>query len=296
MSTVEQRVDEISNNTNLSMETEVTSAKLESTGMCRLNCKFCYNSTMMKNDERQRFITEEDFNLMIDALDKLGSIKEVGMFYMGESLYHPNLAHFYKVLKEKGYFTFLTTNAVVFKQEEFDEIVKYVDSVKVSWNYRDYDDFYEKTGQPKKLYDKMKSNLVSIYLKCNEMEKQFTVSTVLDKGKIPEDYKDNLPIDCERYYMPVQSQCGVYKPGKPGVVGEYYKQFSPPPCWSLFRGFYVDCELNVRTCAYGHMPEHILMNLKDGFSKEKYYSLKKRYMKDHLSGKIPNICKNCITV
>ena len=82
------------------METEVTSAKLESTGMCRLNCKFCYNSTMMKNDERQRFITEEDFNLMIDALDKLGSIKEVGMFYMGESLYPPNLAHFYKVLKD----------------------------------------------------------------------------------------------------------------------------------------------------------------------------------------------------
>ena len=110
---VKDRVNAISENSNLAVGTPYTTAKVELCGICTLNCAFCYNKNMIDANERQKIISEDDFNIVLKALEDIRTIKEVGLFYMGESGLHPQLAHFYKKLKDKGYFTYLTTNGTV---------------------------------------------------------------------------------------------------------------------------------------------------------------------------------------
>ena len=278
---IKERVDKISDTSNLSIDTKVTTAKLEATGICNMDCIFCFNHVMKQNKQRQRFITDKDFSIMLDALDKLETIKEVGMFYMGESTIHPKLPYFYKVLKNHNYFTYLTCNN--FNLNILSKAIPYIDSVKISFN-TEYDD-----TQIKKI-----ESLYNLLHSCN---KTLSISSVIQPHENKDTYlryNNTIPHD-EWYYLPMQTQGGTIDIGVDGVVGEYDKQSSPIPCWSLFKGFYVDCELNVRTCCYGHHDTHILMNLeKEKFSKKEYYNRKRLYMKDHLEHRIPSICSSCI--
>lgn len=290
------RIDSIADTFNLSIDTPVTTAKLEATGICNMDCRFCYNKTMREKKERQRFITKNDFSLMLDALLKLETIKEVGMFYMGESVFHPDLVYFYKTLKEYNFFTYLTTSFGVMMIDKLSPCIRYIDSLKISWNFKNYYDFHEKTGRTLEEFTRFIYSINKIYDIVHHYNKKLSISTVLDYNESINDYDfilSKLKYD-EHYFLPVQSQGGTYKEGKQGVVGEYNKQSSPLPCWSLFKGFYVDCEMNVRTCAYGHMKEHILMNLYNGFSKEEYYKQKRKYLILHINGIIPTICKKCL--
>ena len=111
---ITKRVNAISDNHNLSVNTPMTTARIELTGFCPFNCRFCYNQVMVKNKERQKSMTKEDFQIALDAVDAIGTIKEVGLFYMGESGIHPNLAEYYKQVKDKGYFTYLRQMHLLF--------------------------------------------------------------------------------------------------------------------------------------------------------------------------------------
>lgn len=291
---ITRRVNAISDTSTISLEDKMTTARIEVTGSCTLNCKFCYNSTLKKNNIRQKMMNRDAFLKVVNELDNVGTIKEVGCFYMGEPGMHPLLEDFYKILKDKGYFTYLTTNGTVIKN--ILPAIPYIDSLKVSWNYIDVEDFIRKTGMDDKTgpfyYRIIKSNMKTLYNKCHECGKSLAVSTVVDYGEHPRDYTmilKILPYD-EHYFMPVQNQCGLYRNGEGGVVGEYYHQAHKIPCWSLFRGFYVDVDLNVRTCSYGHTDEHILGNIRTGYDLSKL----EEYKKDHLNGIIPSICKSCI--
>ena len=297
---ITKRVNAISDNHNLSVNTPMTTARIELTGFCPFNCRFCYNQVMVKNKERQKSMTKEDFQIALDAVDAIGTIKEVGLFYMGESGIHPNLAEYYKQVKDKGYFTYFTTNALIICHTL--QAIPYIDSLKVSWNYKDENDFFAKTGlhviRQAKTYSSVLEHISKLYIASHKAGKKLSISTVLDAGESPEDYKpilSQLTYD-EHYFMPVQTQCGVYKEGLGGVVGEYYNQASLVPCWSLFKGFYIDCDLNVRTCSYGHTKCHVLGNLKSGFDKDKLL-LKRKHLLASLSNdmsKLPDICKNCL--
>ena len=286
---ITKRVNTISNNSAISLSDKMTTARIELTGVCTLDCKFCYNHTLKKTRTRQKFLNKEDFLLVVKTLDKIGTIKEVGCFYMGESGLHPNLDDYYKSLKSRGYFTYLTTNGTSIKN--ILDAIPYIDSLKVSWNYRNQKDFVAKTRSDPGFYEIIQYNIKKLYFTSHKHGKKLSLSTVVDYGEKPEEYRSilsTLPYD-EHYYMPVQTQCGVYKSGKGGVVGEFYHQASKIPCWSLFRGFYVDVDLNVRTCSYGHTDAHILGNIKTGFDLEKL-SLKKQ----HLAGIVPEMCVECI--
>jgi hypothetical protein len=57
---------------------------------------------------------------------------------MGESGLHPKLYNFYKKIYN-NYYTFLTTNGTIISN--ILPAIKYINSLKVSWNYSDEDDF-----------------------------------------------------------------------------------------------------------------------------------------------------------
>ena len=287
MQTVKERVDMISRNDNLSLNTPQTTAKIEISGFCSLNCKFCYHKIMKENIERQRFMTDKDFHTVMEHIETFyPNIKEIGLFYMGESGLHPKLAEFYKELKDRGYFTYLTTNGTV--RTNVMKAIPYIDSLKVSWNYRNRADFCEKTGEGRIWYDQIRKNINILYLICKSLNKPLAISTVLDTEK--EDYAESLKglkYD-EHYWIPLQTQGGTIEKGYDGVVGEDDNKVSPIPCWSLFKGLYIDADLNVRTCCYGHGKLNVLYKIGD----EVVSSDKEKT--SHLLGIIPEMCKQCL--
>lgn len=289
MNSIVDRIINISDNSNVTVDDTPIIVKIELTGNCTLGCSFCFNQIMRKNKLRQKFMTDEDFNLCLLYIDKIPTIKEVGLFYMGESTLHPKLVEYYKRLKELGYFTFLTTNGTHIG--ELLKAIPYIDSLKVSFNYKDDQDFSIKTGLPRRFYYDIADNISTLKEECHKNNKKLYGSTVLDSEE--EVYLDNPVIKRfdEHYFIPLQNQGGLLKRGANGVLGEYKHQVKAIPCWSLFKGLYIDVDLNVRTCCYGHTVNHILFNLKDS-----KWNLKKLQdiRIEQLSGKIPDICKECL--
>lgn len=81
--------------------------------------------------------------------------------------------------------------------------IPYVDSLKVSWNYKDITDFRKKTGQNERMYETIIENIKTFYEICHINKKKLAVSTVLDCNK--EDYEEaisNLRFD-EHYWIPL---------------------------------------------------------------------------------------------
>ena len=290
---VQERVEKISQNQNLSLDTPYTTAKIELTGICTLQCAFCYNQQMRRDNNRQKFLSQESFKLILDNLAQIPTLKEVGLFYMGESGLHKDLALFYRMLKERGYFTYLTTNGTV---DKIIEAIPYIDSLKVSWNYKNFSDFLFKTRSSPTEYFCIKDNIKFFKAICHFYGKELAVSTVLDGDR--KDYRhelEQLDFD-EHYWIPLQNQGGSCIFGMGGVVGEDDHKVSPVPCWSLFKGIYIDVDLNVRTCCYGHREKHILGNLKGEplpkiLGSERLLQIKQ----EHLNGNIPDICKECLS-
>ena len=288
-----QRINSASDNSSVSLNTSPTLAKIELTGKCTLSCRFCNNANMRKYNQRQGLLSSKDFNLILENLKSIPSIKEIGLFYMGESGLHPQLSEFYKRLKECGYFTFLTTNGTYIKYVL--EAIPYIDSLKVSWNYKDLADFIEKTGVSAQVYFSIQKNIDTLYKECHKHNRTLAISTILDsEEKMYDGILKQLKFD-EHYFIPLQNQNGIEENGAPGVVGESINPVKPIPCWSLFKGVYVDVDLNVRTCCYGHDKIHIIGNLREEklsnlISDEKLI----RYKKSHLSNKIPSICTLCL--
>lgn len=291
--TVQDRVQLISDNTNLSLDTKITTAKIEITGVCTFKCHFCYQNTMIAKNERQKFMTDTEFNQVLEYLKLYPDLKEVGLFYMGESGLHPKLADYYKQLKGLGYFTYLTTNGTCL--ESVKKAIPYIDSLKVSFNYLldGSNDINEITGTNYIPITKIIDNINIFAKECKKYNTEFALSTVIDETKYNKESHnktmDYLFPNIFHYYIPLQTQGGYNNEGLGGVVGETESKVNQIPCWSLFKGLYIDVDLNIRTCCYGHTDKHILGNIKD----MKVVN-KKELLQQHLFNQIPDMCKECI--
>ena len=297
MSNIVDRMKDKHNNTNLSMNTDINIAELELTGACELNCRFCYNRILKQKGIRQNYVDEDGVKIFLSTIKKMPSIKEVGLYGLGESTLHPHLAKYYKMMKEAGYFTYLTTNGV--KIAHLIPAIKYIDSLKFSWNYKDENDFHAKTGADHKTMYTILSNINNIYQLFSNIT-DISISVVLDIGDQVSDFKYMLSkIKCKNvFFVPVLTQGGIYGAGKtggPNIVEDGFKKSMP--CWTLFKGLYVDCNLNVRTCPYGNNDSkqytHILGNLKKD-SLEDILKERDKYKQMHLNGDCPIICKKCL--
>ena len=290
---IKERIDNVSRNDNLSLDTKPVMAKVELTGKCTLSCGFCANSAMRENNIRQKFLSEDEFELILKEVKSVPSIKELGLFYMGESGLHPKLCNFAQKAKEAGYFVFLTTNGTVINN--IIKAVPYIDSLKVSWNYKNEADFIGKTGCTSAGFNLVIENIAKLCDECHKHNKTLAVSTVLDAS--PDDYIDvlkKLKYD-EHYYIPLQNQGGTNEYGATGVIGQADNPVKPVPCWSMFKGVYIDVDLNARVCCYGHEEQHIIGNLRDNslgnlINDEGLCKWKKQ----HLENKIPEICSKCL--
>ena len=67
---IKDRIDRIADNTNLSLNTKYTTCKIEISGMCNLNCSFCYEKELKKYGKRQRYMLPDDLKLILDVLEE----------------------------------------------------------------------------------------------------------------------------------------------------------------------------------------------------------------------------------
>lgn len=288
--TIKERVDQISQNIDLNLKQFPTSAKIEISGKCSLSCNFCYQNKMKSQHIRQKIMSNNVFDKVLSFIQTIPTLKEVGLFYMGESGLDNNLAQKYKIIKNLGYFTYLTTNGTI-KQSILDAI-PYIDSLKVSWNYRDVSDFVAKTNSTEKAFYQIVANIAAFANRCHLYQKELTVSTIVDTCK--DDYINSLKLLSfdQHYWLPLQTQYDVNMNGVGSVVGQYDNQSSQIPCWSLFKCLYIDVNGDVRQCCYGHTDDHVLYNI---YSVRSFYLPQKLLdlRRQQLDGTIPNICKRC---
>lgn len=278
MSRIKDKAEKVMRNDDITIETKPTIARIELTGKCTLECSFCVNKDLKKDNLRQNYLTDEDFDLIIDSLLDAKTITDVGMHYVGESGLHPRIAHYCKKLKEAGFNTYLTTNGTTVRN--LLKAIPYIDNLEVSWNYKDSDDFENKTGRDEDVYVRIINNIHTLWNECHKRDKKLALATILEDGSQRNEYAviSLLPHDEHRFITLEEKQ------GKQSQL----------PCWSLFKGVYIDTDLNLRTCTYGHNNEHILGNLRvDTIDDilENATPIKEQQLKNE----VPKICEKCFS-
>ena len=231
------------------------------------------------------------YKKVLDFLKSIPTLKEVGLFYLGESALCKDLATYYKMLKEIGYFTYLTTNGTIY--DPVAAALPYIDSLKISWNYSDIFDFKKKTNGTDVQYCNIMQNIDKLHELCQHYNKRLSVSTIND-GDREKYYAALKQLKYhDHYWIPLQTQCGTIENGEDGVVGEDDCKSSNLPCWSLFNCIYIDVDGNVRSCCYGHEKQHVMYSALDV---SKFYLCDKHLnmRKQHLERTVPNECKSCL--
>jgi hypothetical protein len=107
------------------------------------------------------------------------------------------------MLKNAGYFTFLTTNGTIL--QTVINAIPYIDSLKVSWNYTNINDFKLKTNANIDMYSYIQNNIFKFYEECHKYGKKFNISTVLDTNKHDYDIELNKLKYDEHYWIPLQT-------------------------------------------------------------------------------------------
>ena len=72
-SAVKDRVDRISNNKDITMNTPYTTCKIEVCGICNMKCEFCYEKELARSNTRQKKMNIEDLKLVLDTLKRESS-------------------------------------------------------------------------------------------------------------------------------------------------------------------------------------------------------------------------------
>lgn len=269
-------------------------AKIEVSSVCTLSCNFCYAKEILKKEPyRHGFMELDELKIVLDVLkDKYKNLREIGLFFLGEPGIHPDLGEMYEYVKNQEFFTFLTTNGC---HELPEKVVENVDSLKISWNYKDHNDFIIKSNaRDHNVYFRIIDNINKSYEMVHKYNKELSISTILHPDDTPTDYSKSLKLlkYDNHYFIPLQNQGGYFEYGDDGVLGNTSCLRKAMPCWSLIKGVYVTKDLSVRPCCYGHTP---ILSFIDHHKKvlvEK--NDKHKMIKDHLNGIIPAYCKDCL--
>lgn len=301
-SLIVDRIDKASDNTNLTgTDDDVVLAKIEVSSYCNLNCKFCSKSYIGEHDVYRinRTMGLYQFKEIISVLkSRYKNLKEIGLFYIGEPGYNPNLKEMYSYLKDNGFFTFLTTNGTL--SRFIIDAIPFIDSIKVSWNYMNKEDYINKVGDTILSYNHLINDINYLYKECHKHNKTLTISTVLDDEKNIKLYEKEIMNKLNydfHYWIPLQNNGGYLDYGSDGVLGSYTKQRKPIPCWSLFKAVYVDSLGNIRPCCYSHkMKCGVIKNNTIRFATEEKddFVVESNMKKLQLEGKIPDQCRECL--
>lgn len=234
------------------------SVKIELTRNCNYRCSFCVNSTLADKGH----MPEEKYREYIRKIRDAG-VKELGVFYFGESFIVPWLPKAIKYAKEIGFeYVFLTTNGSLATGAKVKECMEAgLDSLKFSLNYADKEQFEEIARVKGKNLDNAIKNIEDAHrvreeggYKCG-----LFVSYIEYTGAQGDKMKATLdrvrPFVDEIYALPLFNQAGnieqeawEFVGGNPGRAAN---PVPPVPCWALFREGHVNFNGTTNACCFG---------------------------------------------
>lgn len=256
------------------------SVKIELTGRCNYRCSFC-NLTNREHQPKKSDDMCLDFFKHITRQMYDHGVQEIGLFYVGESFYVPELlADACRYLKkELGMpYVFLTTNGSLAGERALHSVFDAgLDSLKFSITST-FEDFEETVGVKLKMYEQALANLKTAYEireRCKYKVKLYASSIQYDDEQA-EKMEALLneyvrPYVDEHYYLPLYTfGAGAiereeeleWKP-TPGNTGRVGGQVSPLPCWCVATEGHVRHDGSVSFCGFGSDDRFDVANLHD---------------------------------
>ena len=281
------------------------SVKIELTANCNYRCQFCVKSIRPDNGEMDR-----KFYSRIIREMKTAGVKELGVFFIGESFLCQWLPDAIAEAKEVGFeYVFLTTNGSAAKPAMVEKcIAAGLDSLKFSLNFYDAKQLSEvaRVGEPyfAKAIGAVKS--AKAIRDTGEYSCGIYASSIAFDGEQGEKMRSLVaeikPFVDEHYWLPLfsmreASERAGMKPivGNPGRLA---KMREPLPCWSAFTEGHITKDGKLVACCFGAGldSDMIMADLNEvsfevGWNSRKFQILREAHLAKDVTG---TPCESCV--
>ncbi len=282
------------------------SVKIELTRKCNFKCAFCMNSA--QNASEKDHMKQETFERLVLEMREAG-VKELGVFYFGESFMVKWLPEAIKFAKDAGFeYVFLTTNGSIAIPAKVKECMEAgLDSLKFSFNYADEEQFVEIARVRSTFYQKMKNNMKEAYRIREEGNYNcgLFASYINYDGEQGEKMKAAVaemePYTDEIYALPLYNQASFidnddwsFSAGNRGRAGN----MAPPlPCWAVFQEGHINFDGTMNACCFAvhddfNMADLTNKSFMEGWNSEKFQNLRKAHLAKDLRG---TACQYCMS-
>jgi uncharacterized Fe-S cluster-containing radical SAM superfamily protein len=234
------------------------SVKIELTANCNYKCAFCVKSLRPENGEMDRAF----YSRMVRELHDAG-VKELGLFYIGESFLCKWLPEAIKEAKDVGIpYVFLTTNGSACTASLVKRVMESgLDSLKFSLNFASEHQFADVTGVNTSLYRRAIYNLKV----ARQIRDDGGYGCGLYASSIAFDGEQGVlmrklvaeiaPVVDEHYWLPLYGMGGASKEAgwqpQPGNPGRLDAMRPPLPCWSAFTEGHITATGKLSACCFG---------------------------------------------
>jgi MoaA/NifB/PqqE/SkfB family radical SAM enzyme len=277
--------------------------KIELMAACDFKCWFCATKDKLRKQKAMNF---DLYAKLIKDMHKSG-VKELGLFYLGESLLYPLLEEAILLAKEVGFeYVFLTTNGYAGNEGIFRRIFAAgLDSLKFSFNYKDRETCLATTGVD--AFDKVIENIELAYRVREDMGAKiglYASSVELRPGQRCEmiDALEIIkPYIDEHYFLPLYNQGGFIEDSEltnsvAGNPGRADALRDPVMCWSLFTSAHVTYDGLLSACCFDHDGRFTMGDLKrqsfmDAWHSKTFQELRKAHINDEVEG---TPCATCL--
>jgi MoaA/NifB/PqqE/SkfB family radical SAM enzyme len=286
--------------------------KIELTGRCNYRCSFC-NLTNRKHQPKKETDMCLDFFKDITRQMREHGVEEIGVFYVGESFYVPELlADAIRYLKRelKFPYVFCTTNGSLASERSLHAVMDAgLDSLKFSITST-FEEFEETVGVKLKMYKQALANLKTaheIRARCKYKTKLYASSIEYDdeQAKKMEVLLDEYvrPYVDEHYYLPlytfgsgaIERELELEWKPTPGNTGRVGGQVAPLPCWCAFTEGHVRHDGSVSFCGFGSDDTFDVANLHDDtweniWENDYFAKIRAAHLKKDVTG---TVCETC---
>lgn len=286
------------------------SVKIELTGRCNFACSFCARSMKLRS---QKDMDRAFYSKIIRQMRHAG-VKELGLFYLGESFMLPWLPDAIREAKGIGFpYTFLTTNGSLANGSKVEAcMVAGLDSLKWSYNYCDAAQLEEIAGVKGRYFGIMQKNMRDAWSvrEAGGYQCGLYASYIEYDGEQGERMAEAVdvirPYVDEVYGLPLYNQAALvserldleHKDWTPSVGNKGRLGALRPglPCWACFTEGHITWDGYLSACCFGHTPEFNMgdlneMRFMEAWNSFDFMRLRGAHLNEDVTG---TACENCL--
>lgn len=287
------------------------SVKIEISPRCNYRCGFCALRTREQQPKH-----DMDYSLFQRITTEMyhAGVREIGLFYLGESTMNPELlVACLRWVKALGFeYTFLTCNASLADPQLVNELMAAgLDSLKWSVNAADAEQFEEVMGVSAKLFERAKAHIKA----AHAVRAYGGFATALYASSIRYDGEQQARMDAflkehvlpyvdEHYWLPLYSMGSFatkreeelgYRPiaGNQGRLGALR---DPLPCWSAFTEGHVTADGKLSACCFDAkatwtMGDLTKQSFMEAWNSREFVALREAHLRKDVRG---TVCEECV--